>query len=151
MAAATTDLEATGAQAAMVTAYAFAWRSTPPLLPLALAVSVVVLVLGWVRLPVALVLSAAVVFGPLGLTSVLTFPLGFYATLQTWYRGSHVARVRFGATNLAFIYYGWRYAFRGRGRPWGARTREERLAQNPSRMGVHPAEGMVLFASAVGR
>ncbi len=141
MAAATTDLEATVAQAAMVTAYAFAWRSTLPLLPVALTVSVVVLVLGWVRLPVALVLPAAAVFGPLGLTLLLTFPLGFYAMLQTWYRGSDVARARFGVANLGFIYYGWRYAFRGRERPWGAMTREEKLAQNPNRMGVHPAEG----------
>ncbi len=81
MAAATTDLEAIGAQAAMVTAYAFAWRSTLPLLPVPLTVSVVVLVLGWVRLSVALVLPAAAVFGPLGLTLLLTFPL--FATVTT--------------------------------------------------------------------
>ncbi|HUR13300.1 MAG TPA: hypothetical protein VM097_02275, partial [Mycobacteriales bacterium] len=74
--------------------------------------------------------------GPQMAAFLLTFPVDWFATLQTWYRGSREARLRFGITGFVYPYYGWRYAFRGRTRPWGALTHAERVHLNPERAGV---------------
>ena len=130
------DLEASPAQAAMVAANAFAWRSGLLLVPLAILVPVAALALGAVDLRLAVLLAATATVAPLAVAFAVTFPLGFFAVLQTWYRGSHEAQVRFGGTNFGFLYYGWRYAFRARQRPWGAMTREEKQQANPERAGL---------------
>lgn len=135
------DLEATGAQAFVLTAHAFAWRLAALTFPVAVAVTAVFVVVGDVQ-PSGLLLAAGLgVFGPQMLAFLLTFPVAFVATSQTWFRGSRDARMRFGITGFVYNYYGWRYAYRGRRRPWGAMTREEQVMSNPKRAGVHVPAG----------
>jgi hypothetical protein len=130
------DLEATGAQAFVLAVHAFAWRLAAITLPVALAIS------GWFVLrekvrPDALLFAAALgTLGPQMAAFLVTFPVNWFATLQTWFRGSRQARMRFGITGLVYPYYGWRYAYRDRRRPWGAMTREEQVLSNPKRAGV---------------
>lgn len=135
------DLEATRSQALVLAAHAFAWRVTPVTLPAALVAAGAFVRQGDAR-PSALLFAAGVgFFGPQMAASLLTFPVGWFATWQTWYRGSRDARIRFGATGFVYPYYGWRYAYRDRRRPWGAMTREEQMRANPKRAGVHGSEG----------
>lgn len=135
------DLEATRSQAFVLAAHTFAWRVTPVTLPVALVVAGAFVRQGDAR-PSALLFAAGVgFFGPQMAAFLLTFPIGWFATLQTWYRGSPDARMRFGVTGFVYPYYGWRYAYRGRRRPWGAMTREEQMLANPKRAGVHAPEG----------
>jgi hypothetical protein len=129
------ELEATRSQAFVLAAHAFAWRLSVVTLPVAVAVSGLFLVRGDVSASVVLLAAVVGAFGPQMAAFMLTFPVDYFATLQTWYRGSRDARLRFGTTGLVYPYYGWRYAFRGRARPWGALTREERVLLNPKRAG----------------
>ena len=136
-----TELEATGAQAFVLAAHTFAWRLAAVALPV-----VVVVTAGYVldgkATPSALLLTAGLsVFGPQMAVFLLTFPVAWFATLQTWFRGSRDARMRFGITGFVYPYYGWRYAYRGRRIPWGAMTRDEQVVSNPKRAGVRIAEG----------
>jgi hypothetical protein len=135
------DLEATRSQAFVLAAHALAWRVTPVILPAALAVAGVTVRQG--DAPASALLFAAGVgfFGPQMATLLLTLPVAWFATLQTWYRGSRDARMRFGITGFVYPYYGWRYAYCARRRPWGALTREEQMLANPKRAGVHASEG----------
>jgi hypothetical protein len=135
------DLEATPAQAFVLAAHAFAWRVAPVTLLVALTVAGAFVARGDAR-PSELLFAAVVgLFGPQMAAFLLTFPVAWFAMLQTWYRGSRDAQIRFGTTGLVYPYYGWRYAYRDRRRPWGAMTREERILANPKRAGVHAPEG----------
>jgi hypothetical protein len=131
-AAAVSDLEATHVQAVVLVATAFAWRLTPVLLVIAILGSAVSLIAG-LDVGLAVLWPALAVLGPQLLAFVCTFPVGFVAGAQTFYRGSRDAHIRFGTTPLVYNYYGWRYAFRGRRRPWGALTPEEKQRDNPRR------------------
>src|SRR5690349_1992612 len=106
------DLEATRSQAFVLAAHAFAWRVTPVTLPVALAGGGAYVIEGDAR-PGALLAAGAVgVFGPQVAAALLTFPVGWIATLQTWYRGSRDAQLRFGVFSfVVYPYYGWRYAY----------------------------------------
>ena len=134
--AARVDLEATGAQAFVLAGHALAWRLAAVTLPVAVATT------GWLVLqedvpPDAMLFAAALgIFGPQMAAFLLTFPVNFFATLQTWFGGSREARQRFGMTGFVYPYYGWRYAYRDRRRPWGAMTREEQALSNPKRAGI---------------
>ncbi len=129
------DLEATGAQAFVLAAHALAWRTCTVTLPIALAVAGALILRGEAT-PGALPIGAVIgLLGPQALAGFLTFPVMWAATLQTWFRGSRDARLRFGITSFVYNYYGWRYAFRGRRRPWGAMTRKERALSDPRRAG----------------
>lgn len=135
------DLEATRSQAFVLAAHALAWRVTPVTLPAALVMAGVFVLRGEAR-PSALLFAAVVgLFGPQMATFLGTFPVAWFAGLQTWYRGSRDARIRFGATWFVYPYYGWRYAYRHRRRPWGAMTREEQRLANPRRAGARAPEG----------
>ncbi len=134
------DLEATRTQAFVVAAHALAWRMTVVTLPVALLVAGVLVLRAQARPSQLLLAAALAVLGPQFLAGILTFPAQFFAMFQTFYRGTRGARLRFGVTSFAFNYYGWRYAFRGRQRSWGALTRDEQLRTNPERFGVDPAE-----------
>ena len=129
------DLQATAARAFLVAAHAFAWRTVALTLPLA------VIVAGWLVAdraaePVVLLFAAALgALGPQILATLLTVPVEWFATVQAWLGVSRDAQVRFGIVTLVYPYYGWRYAYRGRRRPWGALTREERMRTNPKRAG----------------
>jgi hypothetical protein len=120
----------------VIAAHAFAWRSVLVTLPGAVVVSGSFVVRGEASPSDVLVAACLGAFGPQGLAFLLTFPVDWFATLQTWYRGSRDARLRFGITDFVYPYYGWRYAFRGRTRPWGALTYEERVRLNPERAGL---------------
>lgn len=140
------ELEATGAQAFVLAAHTFAWRLAAVTLPVVVAVTGGYVLDGKTR-PSALLLAAGLgVFGPQMAVFLLTFPVTWFATLQTWFGGSCDARMRFGITGLVYPYYGWRYAYRGRRRPWGAMTREEQVVSNPKRAGVRVTEGAVAHA-----
>lgn len=141
------DLDAGPAQAFVLAAHALAWRAAALTLPLA------VIVAGWLvarRDAEAVILLFAAGLGALGpqvLASLLTLPVEWFATVQVWLRGSRDAQVRFGLVGLAYPYYGWRYAYRGRRRPWGALTREERMRSNAGRAaGADPAGSEVQAA-----
>jgi hypothetical protein len=127
------DLGATDQQAFLVAANAFAWRLAALMLPTAALVDVVVLLTGVAGTGTAAVVLGAAVLGPLVGVFLVTFPLGFIAGVQPFYRGTAEARTRFGTTSLVYQYYGWRYAFRGRTRPWGALSLEEKRRNNPGR------------------
>ena len=135
------DLEATGAQAFLVAANALAWRASALFTPAALIVAVVLVLQGGTG-QVAFLLAAPLgVLGPQMLVFLVTFPVGFFAVAQAWSRGSRDARIRFsGLGGLGFKHYGWRYAYRGRTRPWGALSAAEKVAVNPVRAG-HAADG----------
>jgi hypothetical protein len=129
------ELEATGSQAFLVAVHALAWRSSMVLVPAAWIV--VLLNAPADRMALALGVGTLIgLFGAQAIATFLTFPVAYFATGQTWFRGSRDARIRFGTTGLVYNYYGWRYAFRGRTRPWGALTHEEQVALNPARAGV---------------
>ena len=130
------ELEATAAQASVIAAHALAWRLALVLAPLSAFAAAVAVVVGDLHWQAILVAPGLGVFVPLLLAFVLSIPADWFGGLQTWYRGSRDARLRFGITNVVYPYYGWRYAARGRTRPWGALTREERLASNPARAGA---------------
>ncbi len=140
--AATRDLEATGEQAFLVAVHAFAWRLAAVLLPVGCAAGLVLLVSGARPLVVSLVPLAVAAFGPLFAAMIVGLPASFVAGAQPFYRGSRDARLRFGAGGwLSYVYYGWRYAFRGRQRPWGAMTVAEKRASNPRRAAIYYPEG----------
>lgn len=130
------DLEASAAEALVLAVHALAWRVTVLTLPVSLIVA------GWFVArgeadPSVLVVAAVLgALCPQVLAGILTIPVGVFATIRTWRRGSRAEQIRFGLTYAAYPYYGWRYAVRGRRRPWGALTREERLRVNPKRAGV---------------
>jgi hypothetical protein len=137
VATARADLEAGAAEAYVLAVHALAWRTTLLTLPVSLVVA------GWFVArgdadPSALLVAAGLgvlvpqVGGP------ADAPVDVLATLRTWRRGSRAEKVRFGLVYAVYPYYGWRYAFRGRRRPWGALTREERLRVNPNRVGGPP-------------
>ena len=130
------DLGATRAQATVVAAHALAWRSSVVLVPLALLLAVLAIALADAN-PVAALLLATLLalFGPQFLAALLTFPVGFWAEGQSLFRGRD-NYLRFGVIGNAYPHYGWRYAFCGRTRQWGALTHEERVAKNPQRAGV---------------
>jgi fumarate reductase subunit D len=132
------DLEATKVQATLVATNAFTWRLSALLLPAAILVTGVLVPLGGQRPIAGLLVILASFLGPPLLAGLLTYPLAFFAAIQTWYSGSHEARIRFGTNGFVFSYYGWRYAFRGRTRPWGALSREERERLDPQRAGSRP-------------
>lgn len=71
------------------------------------------------------------------LALMISSVVGYGPDLVTLFRGNREQRLRFavGGTN-AYIYYGWRYAFRQRTRPWGALSMEEKVATNPGRAGA---------------
>jgi hypothetical protein len=130
------ELEATGAQAFLVAVHALAWRCSIVLVPAAW----IVVLLGVPANQRAVALGVGTLVGFFGAQAVatfLTFPVAYFATGQTWFGGSRDARIRFGTTGFVYNYYGWRYAFRGRTRPWGALTREEQVARDPAKAGVH--------------
>jgi hypothetical protein len=127
------DLGATDQQAFLIAANALAWRLAALMLPTAALVDVVVLLTGLAGASTAAVVLGVAVLGPLVGVFLVTFPVGFIAGVQPYYRGSAEARTRFGATSLVYPYYGWRYAFRGRTRPWGALSLEEKRLSNPRR------------------
>jgi hypothetical protein len=130
------ELEASGSQAFVLAAHALAWRLAVVTLPVAVAASGWFVVHGDARASVLLIAAALGGLGPQMAAFLLTFPVDFFASAQTLFRGSRDARLRFGITNFVYPYYGWRYAFRGRTRPWGALTKEERIRVNPGRAGV---------------
>lgn len=130
------DLEATGAQAFVLAAHACAWRLAARTAPLAMLVAGGLIVLDAASGSALLLAAVLGALGPHLLAMLLTFPVAGYATLQAWHRGSPAARGRFGLTGLVYLYYGWRYAFRGRRRPWAAVTRAEQVVSNPDRAGV---------------
>ena len=134
-AAATGDLEATHEQAVVLLWFAFAWRITAVLLPLAVVAGAVSVVAGGPLLQSAIWPGLAVL-APQLVAAGITFPMAFAGSIQSFYRGSHDARIRFGTTGLVYPYYGWRFAYRGRKRPWGALTSEEKRAVNPRRFGT---------------
>jgi hypothetical protein len=105
--------------------------------PVAAAVTGVLVLVGDAPLWVLLLAAALGFLGPQMAALVLTFPVGWFAALQTWFRGSRDARLRFGLTDFVYPYYGWRYAFCDRSRQWGALSHEEQVAKDPHRAGVH--------------
>jgi hypothetical protein len=133
------DLEASGLQAAVLAVHAFAWRLSAVTLPLAVVVTARFVADGDAQ-PVTLLFAAgAGIVAPQWAAFLLTFPIAGSAALLTWHHRrpqSREARLRFGITGLVYPYYGWRYAYRGRRRPWGAMTREEKMRSNPKRAGV---------------
>jgi hypothetical protein len=132
------DLDATEEQAFLVAVGAFAWRVVAVLLPTGCVVSLVLLAAGVRPLAVAVAPPAAAACGPLIVAMFVGLPASFVAGAQPFYRGSRDARLRFGAGgSLAYLYYGWRYAFRGRLRPWGAMTVAEKRASNPRRAALY--------------
>jgi hypothetical protein len=133
---AASDLGATDQQAFLVAANALAWRLTALLLPTAGLVDMVVLLTGVASASTAAVVLGVAAFGPLVGVFLVTLPLGFIAGVQPFYRGTAEARVRFGSTSLVYQYYGWRYAFRSRARPWGALSLDEKRLSNPRRAEV---------------
>jgi hypothetical protein len=130
------ELEATATQAAVLSLHAFAWRFALVTAPLALASTLIAVIaedVDLVAIPLAIVIGF---LAPLVAVVFLTLPLVFWAMGETWFKGSRDGQIRFGSTALVFPYYGWRHAFRGRTRPWGALTHDERIASNPARVGV---------------
>ena len=75
---------------------------------------------------------ALLAFAPLLVTFLLTFPLTFVAAAQGVFGRQVTDRFAFGGS--VYVYYGWRYAFQRRLRPWGALTQEERSERNPQRL-----------------
>jgi hypothetical protein len=142
-ATALSDLGATPGQAFVVAAHAMAWRLVAVLLPVGTVASLVLLATGVTSPAAAALPAAAAVVGPLALVMVGTFPVAFIGGAQTFYRGSPRARTRFGAGGgSVYMYYGWRYAFRGRRRPWGAMTVEEKRLSNPRRAAAYWPESL---------
>jgi hypothetical protein len=131
------DLGASPEQAFVVAVHAMAWRLVVVLLPVGCVVGLAVLMTGVSRPLLAALPACVAIVGPLGLAIFGTFPVAFVAAAQTFYRGSTEARIRFGASGSAYLYYGWRYAFRGRQRPWGAMTMEEKRLSNPRRAAIY--------------
>lgn len=133
------DLDATPTQAFLVAAHALAWRASALTLPVALLLAGSRVMRGEADVVALLLAAATGSLGPQLLTTLLTVPVEWVATVQAWVGESRTAQVRFGLVNLAYPYYGWRYAYRGRRRPWGALTREERLQVDPIRAGGAPS------------
>lgn len=132
------DLEATEEQAFLVAVNASAWRAVAVLVPVGCVVGLVLLASGARPLLVAVVPPALAAIGPLVVALIVGLPASFAAGAQTFYRGSREARLRFGAGGwLAYVYYGWRYAFRQRQRPWGAMTVAEKRISNPRRAAIY--------------
>jgi hypothetical protein len=133
------DLEATPEQACLIAVHALAWRAGPVLLPVALLVGLVLLLTGVVDAPLAALLPAAAIVGPVLLAMVLTFPVAFVAGIQSFSRGTATENQRrFGTSpGTVYVYYGWRYAFRGRRRAWGALTVAEKRLANPRRAAAY--------------
>lgn len=123
--AAEADLEATHAQALVVAAHAFAYRLCVLVLPIAVITVLIVAGMNGSPWAQAFALAALVTLAPLGAAILLTFPIAFWGGLQSFWRGSRDAQFRFGSGGYVYLYYGWRYAFRGRTRPWGALSTEE--------------------------
>jgi hypothetical protein len=129
------DLEATRAQALVVAAHALGYRLGALVLPFAVFTAFVTGVdgTGWAQ---AFTVAALVTLTPLGAAFLVTFPIAFWGSLQAFWRGSRDAQIRFGSGGSVYLYYGWRYAFRRRRRPWGALSPEERRQQDSERAGV---------------
>jgi hypothetical protein len=127
------DLGATDQQAFLVAANALAWRLAALMLPMAALVDVVVLLTRDAGTGTAALVLGVAVLGPLVGVLLVTFPVAFIAGIQPFYRGTDAERTRFGTTSFVYQYYGWRYAFRGRTRPWGALSLEEKRRTNPRR------------------
>jgi hypothetical protein len=127
------DLSATPEQAVLVAAHALAWRLAAILLPVAVVLGVVLLLTGAFPLAPTALICVAVIVGPLVLAVFGTFPVAFVAGVQALFSSSREAGLRFGATGLVYAYYGWRYAFWRRLRPWGALTLDEKRLADPSR------------------
>jgi hypothetical protein len=129
------DLEATCQQSLAVAVMAWAWRLTAATLTFGLLALGIAAVFGRVLKAAPWIALAAL--APLLVGVVVSFPLGFAGGLQSFGRArSREASLRFGTGGFVYVYYGWRYAFRGRRRPWGALSRDEKLAVNPSRFGA---------------
>jgi hypothetical protein len=93
--------------------------------------------MGVVPSDVAIGVTVVALFVPQVLALIISDAASLIPDLRSLIRGNHEQRVRFGIGGTgAYLYYSWRYAFRHRRRPWGALTHEEKLAQNPTRMGV---------------
>lgn len=133
-----TELDASEEQAFLVAAHACAWRIAVVLLPVSFVASLVMFAIGTRPALPVVVLPVIALVGPLAVTMIVSFPVLFVAGAQTFYRGSRDAQVRFGAGGwLAYVSYGWRYAFRGRQRPWGAMTLAEKRVSNPRRAAAY--------------
>jgi hypothetical protein len=137
--AAVSDLHASQVQARLVSTHAFAWRAALVTVPVTLLTDLVLLAAGKLDWGAAAGLMLAAFLVPQVIAVIVSALVGFLPDLLSLFRGTHEQRVRFafGGSN-AYLYYGWRYAFRGRRRPWGALTHDEKLLQNPRRMGVVP-------------
>lgn len=129
------DLSAGGTQAAGIAAMAWAWRVTALTSALSLLVAVVLVLVGSLDGHVGRLVLLGL--SPLLATFIVTFPLTFVAASQGLFSRS-TDRFAFGGN--VYFYYGWRYAFRGRTRPWGAMTREEKVLANPRRAGQPPMQ-----------
>lgn len=129
------DLDATEEQALAVAVMACAWRLSVVSAAgglLALAAAGAAGALSWASRWIVLAILA-----PLLLGFVVSLPLACAGALHAFgHDVSRDARLRFGNGGSVYVYYGWRYAFRGRRRPWGAMTHEERIAVNPDRLDV---------------
>lgn len=131
---AVSDLKARPVQAAVVSLNAFGWRATAVLVPIALLL--VLASFGGVASIASPELVLLAALAPLAIALVLTVPAVFVPNLLTLFSGTEEQQNRFASTSFAYPYYGWRYAFRSRTRPWGAMTAEERRAANPKRAGA---------------
>jgi hypothetical protein len=90
--------------------------------------------MGVVPSDVAIGVTVVALFVPQVLALIISDAASLIPDLRSLIRGNHEQRVRFGIGGTgAYLYYGWRYAFRHRRRPWGALTHEEKLAL-PSRI-----------------
>lgn len=126
------DLEATDEQALAVAVMAWAWRLTVVSAVGALLALAVAALLGTLRTASPWIALAAL--APLLLGFVVSLPFALTGALHSFGRDvSWGARLRFGNGWAVYGYYGWRYAFRGRRRPWGAMTSQEQQAANPRR------------------
>jgi hypothetical protein len=126
------DLGATDEQALAITVMACAWRLSVVSVAVGLLALVVAAVLG--TLPSVSPRIALAAVAPLVIGFLVSLPFAFAGALHSFRRGvSRDARLRFGNGGAVYVYYGWRYAFRGRRRPWGAMTAQEQQVADPRR------------------
>lgn len=124
------DLAATTAQAGGIAAMAWAWRMTA--LTGALALLATGGLAAWGSLADLAGYLLLFALSPLPLTFMVTFPLTFVAAAQGVFGKQQTDRFAFGGN--VYFYYGWRYAFQGRLRSWGALTHAERFERDPERL-----------------
>lgn len=131
------DLGARPIQAKLISLHAFAFRADLVLLPVAVILPLFLAVSGTASAGAAAAIAIPILLAPQVVAWLITLVLGFIPGVVTLSRGSHEQRVRFAfGGGMAYLYYGWRYAFRGRTRPWGALAKDEKIHQNPKRMGL---------------